>query len=60
MLRYAIIFFIIAIVAAVFGFGGVAAFSADIGKTLLGVFLVLVLLGLIVGGVGYNRFFGSR
>jgi len=60
MLRYALIFFAIAIVAALFGFGGVAAFSADIGKTLLGVFLVLVLLGLIVGGVGYNRFFGSR
>jgi uncharacterized membrane protein YtjA (UPF0391 family) len=40
MLRYAIIFFILAIIAAVFGFGGLAAGSATIAKVLLVVFLV--------------------
>lgn len=58
MLRWAIIFFVIALVAALFGWGGLASFSADLGKTLLGVFLVLVLLAVALGGWGYNRFFG--
>lgn len=58
MLRWAIIFFVIALVAALFGWGGLASFSADIGKTLLGVFLVLVILAVLLGGWGYNRFFG--
>ena len=60
MLRWALFFFLVALVASLFGFGGFAAFSADIGKTLLGVFVVLVLLAIALGGWGYNRFFGSR
>ena len=35
MLRYAVIFFIIAIIAAVFGFGGIAAGAAEIAKVLV-------------------------
>ncbi|NPT67059.1 DUF1328 domain-containing protein [Paraburkholderia sp. RL16-012-BIC-B] len=34
MLQYAIIFFIIATVAAIFGFGGIAAGAAGIAKIL--------------------------
>ena len=49
MLRWAIIFFVVALIAAFFGFGGVASVSADMGKLLLGAFVVLLLIGLFVG-----------
>lgn len=49
MLRYAIIFFVIAIIAAVFGFGGVAGEAAWIGKVLLVVFLILAVVSLLTG-----------
>ena len=40
MARWAIIFFIVALIAAVFGFGGIAGEAAWIGQVLLFVFLV--------------------
>jgi uncharacterized membrane protein YtjA (UPF0391 family) len=49
MLHYAIIFFVIALVAAVFGFGGVAASAIMIGKVLFVVFAVLALISFIYG-----------
>ena len=49
MLHWAAIFFVIAIVAAVFGFGGIAVESAWIAKILFGVFVVMAILSLIVG-----------
>ena len=41
MLSYAIVFLIIALVAALFGFGGIASASAGIAQILFFVFLVL-------------------
>ena len=55
MLRAAIAFFIIAIIAAIFGYGGVAEGAADIGKVLFVGFLVIAVLALIVGLVRRNR-----
>lgn len=55
MLRAAIAFFIIAIIAAVFGYGGVAEGAADIGKVLFVGFLVIAVLALVVGLVRRNR-----
>jgi uncharacterized membrane protein YtjA (UPF0391 family) len=49
MLRWAIIFFVVAIIAAVFGFGGIAGEAAWIGKVLVFVFLVLLVVSLILG-----------
>lgn len=49
MLRWAILFFILAIVAAVLGFGGIAADAAWIGRILLLVFLVLFVASLVFG-----------
>ncbi|HQR52577.1 MAG TPA: DUF1328 domain-containing protein [Burkholderiales bacterium] len=49
MLNYAILFLIIAIVAAVFGFGGIAAGAVEIAKILFFVFLALFLISLVVG-----------
>ena len=49
MLYYALVFFIIAVVAAVFGFGGIAAGAVEIAKILFFIFLVLFVVSLIVG-----------
>ena len=46
MLRAAIAFFIIALVAALFGFGGIAEGAADIGQILFGIFVILFLIAL--------------
>jgi uncharacterized membrane protein YtjA (UPF0391 family) len=49
MLRAAIAFFVIALIAAVFGFGGIAEGAADIGKVMFVGFLVVAAIALIVG-----------
>jgi len=49
MLHYAVVFFSIAIVAAIFGFGGIAAGAAEIAKVLFFIFLVLFVVSLLVG-----------
>jgi uncharacterized membrane protein YtjA (UPF0391 family) len=49
MLRYAIIFFVIALVAALFGFGGIATGAVEIAKILFFVFLVLFVVSLVAG-----------
>lgn len=47
MLRWAVIFFIIAIIAAVFGFGGVANDTAYIAKILAVVGIILAIISFI-------------
>lgn len=49
MLRWAAIFFIISIVAAVLGFGGIAAGATEIARVLFYVFLMVFLVALIMG-----------
>jgi uncharacterized membrane protein YtjA (UPF0391 family) len=49
MLRWAVAFFIIAIIAAIFGFGGIAVAAAGIAKILFFIFLVLFLVALLSG-----------
>ncbi len=49
MLYWAAIFFVIAIVAAIFGFGGIAADAAGISKILFVVFLVLAAASFLFG-----------
>jgi uncharacterized membrane protein YtjA (UPF0391 family) len=52
MLRYAVIFLIIAIVVAIFHFGGIAGDAAWIAKILLVVFLILFVVSLVLGRRG--------
>ena len=47
MLKWALIFFVVAIIAAVFGFGGIASASAGIAQILFFVFIVLFLVALV-------------
>ncbi len=49
MLHYAAVFFVIALIAAVFGFGGIAAGAASIAKVLFFIFLVGFLVSLVLG-----------
>jgi uncharacterized membrane protein YtjA (UPF0391 family) len=49
MLRWAVIFLVVALVAALLGFGGIAGAAAGIAKILFFVFLVLFVLALIFG-----------
>jgi len=51
MLYWALMFLVIALVAALFGFGGIAVEAAMIGKVLFVVFLILFLVSLLTGAV---------
>jgi len=52
MLYWAVVFFVVAIIAALFGFGGIAEASAGIAQILFVIFLVLFVVSLIVGWRG--------
>jgi len=51
MLNWALTFLIIALIAALFGFGFLAAEAAWIAKVLFVVFLVLFLVSMLTGAV---------
>ena len=52
MLKWAVTFLVIALVAAVFGFTDIAAASAGIAQILFAIFLVLFLALLVLGMAG--------
>ncbi len=49
MLYWAVVFFVIALVAALFGFGGIAAGASGIAQILFFVFVVLFVISLLAG-----------
>jgi uncharacterized membrane protein YtjA (UPF0391 family) len=55
MLHYAVVFLIIALIAAVFGFGGIAASAVGIAKILFLVFLILALASFVTGLMRRSR-----
>jgi uncharacterized membrane protein YtjA (UPF0391 family) len=48
MLYWSAIFFVIALIAAIFGFGGIADGAVDIAKVLFFLFIVLFLISFVV------------
>ena len=48
MLHYAIVFLVIALVAALFGFGGIAAGAVEIAKILFFVFIVMAVVAFVM------------
>ncbi len=48
MLHYAVVFFVIALIAALLGFSGIAAGAAGIAKILFVVFLVMAIASFVV------------
>ena len=51
MLYYALVFFVLALVAGLLGFGGIASASVGIAKILFFVFIVLFLISAVFGAV---------
>jgi uncharacterized membrane protein YtjA (UPF0391 family) len=49
MLHYAVVFFVIALIAALFGFGGIAAGAAGIAKILFVLFAILAVASFLFG-----------
>jgi uncharacterized membrane protein YtjA (UPF0391 family) len=49
MLHYAIVFFVVALIAALFGFGGIAAGAVEIAQALFYIFVILFVVSLILG-----------
>lgn len=49
LLKWAAIFFVIALIAAAFGFTGIAEGAAEVAKILFYIFLFLFAVALIVG-----------
>lgn len=48
MLHYSVVFFVIALIAAVFGFGGIAAGAVEIAKILFFIFLIMAVVGFVI------------
>lgn len=59
MLRAAIVFFVLALLGILFGATGFAGISMDIGKALLGVFLVLAVISFILSVLSGKRSSGT-
>jgi uncharacterized membrane protein YtjA (UPF0391 family) len=49
MLKWALIFLVVALVAAVLGFGGIATGAADIARILFVLFLAVFVVSLVIG-----------
>jgi uncharacterized membrane protein YtjA (UPF0391 family) len=52
MVRWAFVFLVFALIAAIFGFGGVAASLVGIARILFFLFLLLFVASLVFGRVG--------
>ena len=52
LLAWALIFLVVAIIAAAFGFGGIATASAGIAKVLFFIFLVIFIVLLVMNMMG--------
>ncbi len=48
MLHWALVFFVVAVIAAIFGFGGIASASAGIAQVLFFVFVALFVIALLM------------
>jgi len=59
MLRLAIIFLVIALIAAFLGFGGVAALSWEGAKILFVIFLILAVLSFVGHGFRGGSYWGN-
>jgi uncharacterized membrane protein YtjA (UPF0391 family) len=51
MIRWAIIFFVVALIAAVLGFGGIAGMSFEIAKFIAIIAVILFVIALVAGGL---------
>lgn len=55
MLRWALIFFVVAVIAAFFGFIGIAGAAIDIAKIIFYIFLILFVISLVAGMISGKK-----
>ena len=55
MLYWALVFFVVALIAGALGFGGIASTSAGIAQVLFVIFLILLVASLVMHLVGGRR-----
>ncbi len=55
LLKWALIFFLISIVAAIFGFTGIAAASAELARVLFFIFAIIFVVLLVLGIAAARR-----
>lgn len=48
MLHYAIVFLVIALIAALFGFGGISAGAVEIAKILFFIFVIMAVVTFVI------------
>ena len=58
LLKWALAFFVIALIAAVFGFGNIAAGAADIAKVLFFIFIAICVILAVLGMTVYRSVAG--
>jgi uncharacterized membrane protein YtjA (UPF0391 family) len=58
LLRWALLFLVIALIAAAFGYGGIAAGAADIARVLFFIFLGIFVILLVAGAMTYRSVAG--
>jgi len=54
LLKWALAFFVISLIAALFGFGGIAEGAADISRVLFFLFLTICVVLFVLGMMAYN------
>lgn len=60
MLRWALIFFVVALLAALFGFGGIAGAASGIAKLLFFGFLIVAAIALVMSLASGGRTLSRR
>jgi len=59
MLKWSFIFLIISLIAAAFGFGGIASDASEIANILFFIFLVIFLVTLVLGLMAARKITGN-
>jgi len=54
LLKWAVIFFVISLIAALFGFTGIAAGTEEVAKILFFLFLTICVVLFVLGMMAYN------
>ena len=54
LLHYSVIFLVIALIAAVFGFGGIAAGAVEIAKILFFIFAIMAIVSFVISLIRKN------
>ena len=56
LLKWALVFFVVSIIAALFGFTDIAAATADVARILFYIFLVIFIVLLVLGLAVFRGF----